>query len=175
MGSEIIRAGGFSGTPASIVIDVYDEANPGTLLATIPNGDISQIGSEDIWICDLRAITPNIGLPEDGAVEQKSFTFIWRDDAGTRLSHAHEVHGVDARLEVSRRYRRETPIYPSTTVPLRGITQNVIDAGLPSYVKVEVAADLDFATPPATYYDVYTYDSSGRIATRTPALTPPSP
>lgn len=175
MPKHIVKAGGFTGTPSSVVIDVYDDEAPAVLLATIPNANITRVAATDVYVCNLKTITPNIGLPEDGSLTEKFYTLIWRDDTGVKIIGDYAARGFLWAPDGSSREIRETPIYPSATVPSRGITQNVIDAGKPSYMKVELAPDLDFATPTLTYYLIFAYDSDGRVASRTPSLTPPSP
>ena len=174
MPKQIIDAAGLFGTPASVQIEVYDEESPGALLATIPNVNIQQIAATDAYVCNLKTITPNIGLPEDGSATERRYMFVWKDNSLARIPSSYRASGLAADQD-ARRWRRETPIYPSTTVPSRGITQNVIDAGKPSYIKVETAPDLDFASAPDLWYEVFVYDVQGRVASRTPSLTPPSP
>lgn len=175
MPKHIIKAQGLLGTPSSVVIDVYDDENPGVLLATIPNANIQRIGATATYVCNLKTITPNISLPEDGSTAEKFYTLIWKDSTGIEIVGDYAARGAFGAADGSGKDVKETPIYPSTTVPSRGITQNVIDAGKPSYVKVEVAPDLDFATPASTYYRIFHYDAEGRVSSVIPSLSPPSP
>ena len=174
---HIAKAGGLTGTPTSVSIAVYDEDTPGSLLATIPNADIQRIGTEDVYQVDVRAssVAASLLLPKDGEHLVKVYTFVWTDDAANKTFTTERISGLDARTALDRRYRKETPVYPSTTDPSRGITSAVIAAGKPSYLKVEESPDPDdFSVPVATYYEIFAYDASGRVSSKTPSTTPPA-
>lgn len=66
-----------------------------------------------------------------------------------------------------------TVVYASSTVPSRGITAQVIAARSPSYIKHEVK--LDGGSVVFTWYQVFYYDSAGRVSRTPRTLTPPSP
>jgi hypothetical protein len=52
----------------------------------------------------------------------------------------------------------------------------VIAAGKPSYMKVELSPNIDdFTTPAFTYYEVFYYDTAGRVEKRQPSSTVPNP
>lgn len=174
MPKHVVHAGGLAGTPASVVCDVYDAESPGAVLATIPNSDIDQVGSSDIFACNLKLISVDIGLPEDGELVERLYILVFRDDVPIKVSQLYSATGLGTG-EAGAAGTRETPIYPSTTVFSRGITQNVIDAGKPSYIKVEIAPDGNFAAPARTFYWVFAYDEQGRVASKTYSDIPPSP
>lgn len=175
---HIALAGGLTGTPSSVTVDVYGEDDPSTKLATIPNGDVSRVGTTDVYQVDLRnnTVTASLLLPKDGEHLEKVFTLVWADDAPSSILSTERVSGVNTRQQLDRRFRKETPVYPSTTVPSRGITVAVISAGNPNYLKVEESPDPDdFSTPISTYFEVFAYDSQGRVSSKTPSTSVPSP
>ena len=179
MGSKhIALAGGLTGTPSSVTVDVYGEADPSTKLATIPNGDVSQVGTTNVYQVDLRgtSVAASLLLPKDGEHLKKVYTLLWSDNAANEIVSQERVSGVSTRQQLDRRYRKETPVYPTTAVPSRGITSTVIAAGNPSYLKVEESNDPDdFSSPVGTYYEVFAYDTLGRVSSKTPSTTIPSP
>jgi hypothetical protein len=174
---HIAIAGGLTTpNPTSVVVDVYSEL--GALLATIPNADVDRVGSTDVYLCDLRAasVAGSLALPADGKHEEKTYLLIWRDDQSNAISAVERVSGTAGRLAIDRMFRRETPVYPSTTVPSRGITAAVMAAGKPSYMKVELSPDIDdFSDPAFTYYEVFHYDDAARVEMREPSSTIPNP
>lgn len=173
---EIIRAMITSAVPASVTIDVYEE--DGNLLDTIPNGDIVQVGALDLFQCDVRgsSVAGSLGLPKDGEHLSKDYTFVWNSSTGSPVFTSFRISGVQDRVALDRMFRKETPVYPSTTVPARGITSAVIFAGKPSYIKVELSPDIDdFGTPIFTYFEIFYYNAQGLVETRLPSSTPPSP
>lgn len=173
--SEVAKACGLTGTEASVVVDVYDDASPGALLDTIPNGDVSRVGSTDCYQTDLAATGAAIGFPDGGDPLVQGYTLVFRDDAGNSVELTTQVHGLVGADAKSGRCEKATPVYASTSVPERGITAQVIEQGKPSYLKIDVACDLDFDTPSATYYEVMRYDAEGRVESRTPSGSVPSP
>lgn len=67
----------------------------------------------------------------------------------------------------------QTVVYTATPIPSRGITSAVINRGNPSYVKHEVK--LDFGSVAYTWYQVFYYDTSGRVDHYVRQATVPSP
>lgn len=66
-----------------------------------------------------------------------------------------------------------TVVFTATPIPARGITQAVINRGNPSYLKHEIK--LDSGTAVFTYYQVFYYDTSGRVERTARSLTIPNP
>lgn len=177
MASQHIASASMTGTPASVTVDVYDASNPTAKLATIPNSDVKRVGTETTYTVDLRnnSVVSSLGLPADGSHEMKDFVLIWKDDV-TSFAVAERVLGTASRESLDRTYRKETPIYATAPVPTRGITQAVINDGKPSYIKVELSPNVDdFSSPAETYYEVFKYDSLGRVESKTPATAAPNP
>ena len=175
---HIAKAGGLTGAPSSVNIDVYDEDTPGALLVNIPNADISQVGTTDVYQVDLRntSVTATLALPKDGEHKERAYTLVWKDDAANAKFATELVNGVASLRSVDRLFRRETAIYPTTTIPSRGITEAVRGAGKASHLVVDLSPDPDdFSTPAFTYYEILVYDGLGRASTRTPSTTPPNP
>lgn len=167
-----VQAAGLIGSAGSVVVDVYDAAAPGALVATIPNGSVSRLGTSDTYQVNL-AVIAGIGYPAAGDPREKHYVLNFRDDASSSSWVSKTVLGLAGAHALSGRCERATPVYPDIPIPSRGVTQAVINAGKPSYVKIEVSAALDFETPDLTYYEVYRYDSSGRVLSRTPSTTIP--
>lgn len=172
MPKHIVKAAGLAGNEASVIIEVYDDENPGSILATIPHADIERVGLSNTYVCDLKALSVDIDLPEDGSLAEKFYTLIWKDDTGVDVVGDYQARGYIWPIGDK---PREIPIYPSTTVFSRGITQNVIDAGKPSYIRREYAPDGDFDNPALVDYEIFEYDAQGRVSKKTPSATPPAP
>ena len=176
---HIVKAGGLTGTPGSVVIDVYGEDDPSTKLATVPNGDVQRVGTSNVYQCDLRAssVAAALLLPKDGEHLSQSYSLVWKSDApGNEIFGSTVVGGTQDRLAIDRMFRQESLVYPSTPVPERGITLREVHGKRPSYVKVELFADpSDLSTPAATYFEVYHYNADGSVQKRAPSPTAPSP
>lgn len=173
--NHYVKACGLTGTPSSVVADVYVDSAPGSILATIPNGDVDRIGTTDCYQADLATTGAAIGYPNDGDPTEKSYTVRFRDDATNVVSLTEVVAGIVGPDAKSGRCERATPIYAASPIPERGITQQVIAQGKPSYMKIDVDCSGAFSAPPVTYYEVFRYDGSARVESRTPSATVPSP
>jgi hypothetical protein len=171
---HIAGASGLTGAANSVTAVVYGEA--GTSLATIPNGDIQRVGTESAYQVDLYAcsVAASLGLPKDASPEEKQYTLVWTDGAPSKVITRELVQGSRGRLELGAQVYRETVIYPSTTIPSRGITAQVISQEKPSYIQREYSKD-GFASIAFTVYEIFFYDSAGRVQRREPSATPPNP
>ncbi len=172
---QFAKACTLTGTPGSVVVDVYDDlsgVNPTPILTTIPNGSIKRMGSTDCYRFDLSTVG-GIDWPAPGDPTEEHFTLVWRDDAGTEVMATESVGGVVGPAPTSFLCTRETPIYPTVPVPGAGITSTVIAKGNPRAVKVDVDCDLVFSPPDYTFFYLLEYDSQGRVSKRTPSLTAP--
>ena len=168
-----------NGDPESVFIDVYADSAPGTIVATIPNGDIQQVGSELLYLCDLyqSSVAGALELPSDASPVEKGYTLIWQSDVpGLKVARREFVSGIQGRLALDRMFRRERPVYPSAPIPERGLTQSVIDKGGASYMRVDFHPVLGTTSDPAfTYYEVLYYDSNGRVEEKRSSTVVPSP
>ena len=173
--SHYVQACGLAGTPASVVVDVYDAASPGSLLATISNGEVVRIGTTTCYQTNLSTTSAAISFPSASSPVQKSYVLHFRDDASGSAWTAETVLGIPGGLAISGRCEKASPVYAGSPIPGRGLTQAVINAGKPSYMRIDVSCTLDFGAPDATYYEVYSYDASGRLLARTPSSSAPSP
>lgn len=173
--SHISKACGLTGTDTSVVADVYADASPGLLLATIPNGDVTRIGTTDCYQVDLATTGAAISYPGPEDATEKGYTLIFRDDATNYVEATELVLGVAGADAKSGACEKVTPVYPTVSIPSRGITSQVIAQGKPNYMTVEVDCTLAFSAPPVTYYEVFAYDIQGRVEHRTPSATIPSP
>jgi hypothetical protein len=174
---QFAKACDLSGTPSSIVVDVYDDlsgANPTPILHTVPNGNITRLGTTQCYRFDLSTES-GIGWPAKGDPTEHHYTLVWSDDATNIVQATESVGGTVGPPPVSFLCARETPIYPTVPVPGAGITSSVIAKGNPRAVKVDIDCTLGFSPPKYTFYYVLGYDSQGRVSSRTPSLTAPSP
>lgn len=174
---QYAKACALTGTAGSVVVDVYDDLSattPTPILATVPNTSVKKMGTTDCYRIDLAAVS-GIGYPTKGDPTEKHYTLVFRDDAGNAVKTSESVGGTAGPHPISFICARETPVYPTVPVPSRGITSSVIAKGNPSHVKVDVDCTRLFAGAEYTFYYVLSYDLSGRVAARTPSLTPPSP
>lgn len=168
-----IKACGMTGTPSSVVVDVYDDANPGVLLATIPNVDVSPAGPTGCYLANLATTSATIGFPSAGSGDQKNYTLHWRDDAASSVLATETAFGLAAVGGVSGFCEEPTFVYPIAPNLARGITQQVINGGGVDYAIIRVSCSRDFATPDFTYYEIYSYDTTARVSKRTPSITAP--
>lgn len=175
IGNYRAKACGLTGTPSSVVVDVYHDAAPGSILATIPNAQVTRVGTLSCYFVDLATTTAAISYPTavDGA--GKDYTLVFRDDASNQVEVNAPVRGVVGPNAKDLSCERETPVYATVAIPERGITAQTIEQGKPSYIKVEVDCTRAFTSSPVTYYKVLKYNSLGRVESRTPSLTIPSP
>jgi len=173
--AHFVQACGLAGAPASVVVDVYDAAAPGSILATIPNGEVTRIGTTTCYQVNLATTAAAISYPSSSSPVQKSYVLNFRDDASGSVWAAETVLGLPGGLAISGRCEKATPVYAASPIPTRGLTQAVINAGKPSYMRIDVSCALAFGSPDATYYEIYAYDASGRLLSRTPSATMPSP
>lgn len=173
--AHFVQACGLAGSPASVVVDVYDAAAPGSILATIPNGEVTRIGTTTCYQVNLATTAAAISYPASSSPVQKSYVLSFRDDAGGSVWTSETVLGLPGGLAISGRCEKATPVYAASPIPGRGMTQAVINAGKPSHMRIDVSCALNFGAPDATYYEVYSYDASGRLLARTPAASAPSP
>jgi hypothetical protein len=169
------KACGLTGTPSSVVVDVYVDTAPGSILATIPNAQVTRIGTLSCYMVDLATTTAPISYPTSADGLGKDYTLVFRDDA----AHVVEVHapvrGLVGPNAKDLSCEKETPVYASVPIPVLGITAQTIEQGKPWYIRVEVDCTRAFTSPPVTYYKVLKYNSLGRVESRTPSLTPPTP
>lgn len=172
--SHYVQGCGLAGTPGSVVVDVYNAASPGSVLATLPNAVVTRIGTSDCYQVNLTGAS-GVGYPASGDPNEKHYVVNFRDDASTSVWVSETVMGLPGAQAIAGRCEKVTPVYASSPIPTRGITQAAINEGKPSYLRVDVACDLDFTTPDATYYETMIYDSSGRVSSRTPSPSPPAP
>ncbi len=171
------KACALTGTASSVVVDVYDDlsaTNPTPILATISNASVKRMGATDCYRVDLSTVA-GIGYPGPGDPTERHYTLVFRDDAGSAIKITESVGGTAGPHPPSFRCARETPVYASVPIPSRGITSTVIANGNPNYVRVDVDCSLAFAGAEYTFYYVLAYDGSGRVASRTPSTTVPSP
>lgn len=168
------KACGMTGTPSSVVVDVYNDASPGSILATIPNGQVSRFGTTDCYEVNLATTTAAIGYPDDDDPTAKHYTLRFRDDASNVVSLSETVHGLVG-VDAYEMCARETPVYPTVSIPSRGITTQVIAQGKPSYFQIDVDCSGAFTSPPVTFYWIFHYDVAGRVSKRVPSSSPPSP
>jgi hypothetical protein len=173
---HIAGASGLTGAANSVQVAVYGESSTSSPLATIPNGDISRIGTESAYQVDLYAcsVASSLGLPKDASPEEKHYTLVWTDGAPSKVVTRELVQGSRGRLELGAQVVRETVVYPSTTVPTRGITAQVISQEKPSHIRREYSKDA-FSTIAFTVYEIFFYDAQGRVERREPSATPPNP
>lgn len=174
---QYAKACSLTGTSTSVVVDVYDDLSattPTPILATVPNANVKRMGTTDCYRIDLAAVT-GIGWPTKGDPTEKHYTLVFRDDAAGAIKTSESVGSTSGPHPISFICAREVPVYATVPVPSRGITSTVIAKGNPSHVKVDVDCTLLFAGAEYTYYYVLSYDTSGRVAARTPSLTAPSP
>lgn len=175
---HVAFASGLTGTASSVTIDVYGEDDPTTKLATVPNGDIDQVGSESAYACDLRvsSVAASLGLPKDGEALLKRYLLVWKDDVVNTVFTRETVDGQDGKGAFGNLFVRRTVVFPSTSVPSRGITPEVIKKGKPSYIKFEVSPTIgDYTSPSQTFYEVFYYDSSARVEKTEISTTVPNP
>jgi len=171
--SEVVAACDLSGTPSSVVADVYDALNPTSLLATIPNGEVKRAASTTCYTVDLAATAQAISFPAASNPAEKIYLVIFRDDASNERRAVAAVVGYAGAQD--RSCERETPIYSSTPIPERGLTLALINAGHLSYMKIDVDCARAWSPPARTYYLIPTYNANGTVASWTPSLTIPSP
>jgi len=175
--THYVKACGLTGSPAAVVVDVYDDAAPGSILDTIMNADVDRIGTTDCYQVDLAATAAAIAYPAAGDSTPESYSLTFRDDSGNEVWLTEQVFGMVGALATDRSCERAIPVYPTATVPVRGITQQVIERGSPSYLSIEIDCSRQFTggSITGTYYEVLRYDNQGRVESRTPGATAPSP
>jgi hypothetical protein len=84
--AHIAKAARLAGRPTSVTIDVYSESEPTRRLATVPNRDIARLGDSDVYQVDLLACSVSAVFDgSSGAEAPRSYTLIWRDDAGSQV------------------------------------------------------------------------------------------
>ena len=159
----------------------------GAFLATIPNTDLIQLGSDPVYFVNLYAtsVSAMLGLPDDGSADEKPLFIIWFDEgsddpplAPARKYTYELVSGIQGWLQRDRALKDQTPIYATTSIPARGITPAVIAAGNPSYVRVDYVlpgGDPNSPVVVKTEYEVFAYDTSGRVSRQYTSRTVPSP
>lgn len=165
---------GLVGTPASVVVDVYDSVT-GSLLDTIANGEVIRFGSSDCFTVNLATTVATIGYPAPGSTSEKHYFMQFRDDGAITREREESIFGPVGFGRVSDECVRETAVYPTVVIPSRGIGQREISRGRPNYFQFDVACDRDFDAPDYTYYWVFSYDASGRSSVRFSDTAPPSP
>lgn len=170
------KACGLAGTPSSVTIDVYDDTAPGSVLATILNADVSQLGITDCFVADLTATVAAISFPSVSSVADRSYTLMWDDDVLTDpIVTSEVVIGLTGAARIDLSCVSETPIYATVLVPSRGIDASIIAKNRPSYTRLDYSCSKNFGAPDATFYNVYHYDGFGRVLKREPSDTVPSP
>lgn len=176
IGNYRAKACGITGTPSSVVVDVYHDAAPGSVLATIPNGQVTRIGTLNCYMVDLATTTATITYPTAADGAGKDYTLVFRSDAaGQVVEVSAPVRGVVGPNAKDLSCEKETPVYSTVPIPDRGLTAQTIEQGKPSYIKVEVDCTRAFTSSPVIYYKVLEYNSLGRVESRTPSLSVPSP
>jgi hypothetical protein len=171
---QFTKACGLTGTDTSVTIAVYDDAAPGSLMTTITNADIDQIGTEDCYQTDLAATIAAIAYPVAADGTYQGWTLIWTDDVVNTVMTEEFSRSITGAAALSGGCEKVTPVYPTISIPSRGITPQVIAAGKPNYMTVEGDCSRVFSSS-TTYYEVFAYDGSGRVESRTPSATIPSP
>jgi hypothetical protein len=85
--AHIAKAARLVGSPTSITIDVYRESDPSHKLATVPNRDIARLGDSDVYQVDLLgcSVSSPFETVEGSGSAARSYTLIWRDDAGSQI------------------------------------------------------------------------------------------
>lgn len=164
------EACGLTGTPTSVVVDVYDLAAPGSLLATILNAEVARVATTDCYGVDLATTTATISYPAPSLPTEKHYLLAFRDDAGNEAFAVEQVLGVVDDFDAC---RRETAGYVTTPDLSRGITSQLIQQGVPSHWKIELDCTRQFTAPPVTYYWIFQYDPSGKVSLRDISPTPP--
>ncbi len=130
--------------------------------------------ASDYWCLDLNTVA---GFAPDCS-ETSYLVRFHPDSANCAVSGGTPSLCVDqvvtsGGLQCRDSHDEQTVVYPTVAIPSRGVTASVIIKGNPSYIKHEIK--LDNAPVSFTYYDVFYYDSSGRVERRLRLLTPPSP
>lgn len=174
--AQWLTACGLTGTPSSIVADVYNAAAAAALLATVPNGSFTRVsGTSDCYDFNLAAAS-GIAYPAASDATEKHYVVKFRDDQTNEVWSTATVAGVAGSTgDVPDRCEKPTFIYANSPIGARGLTQSLINEGFPSYTRVDVACDGDFATPDTTYYLIRYYDSTGRDYYTLPSSTVPNP
>jgi hypothetical protein len=174
--AQPLTACGLSGTTTSIVADIYNALAAATLLATVPNGSFTRVsGAGDCYEFNLAAAS-GIAYPAAADAAEKHYVVKFRDNQANEVWATASVSGVAGSSgDVPDRCEKPTFIYANSPIGARGLTQSLINEGFPSYTRVEVACDGDFATPDATYYLIRYYDSTGRDYYTLPSSTVPNP
>jgi hypothetical protein len=85
--AHIAKAARLVGSPTSITIDVYRESEPSRKLGTVPNRDIARLGDSDVYQVDLLgcSVSAAFEVAEGSGPAARSYTLIWRDDAGSQV------------------------------------------------------------------------------------------
>ncbi len=172
---QVVTSGGLTGTATSVEVDVYDNDNPGVLLATIPNADVSEVGSGlGLFMVDLTNLSVSIGYPASTDPLEKSWTLVFKDDAANAIPTTASVSGLPGPKQSSRQVERRDPKYTTTPISARGISNSVINKGEPSYVHVRVSSSLNWTTPDYEYWEVLHYDANARVSSFIPQSTEPA-
>lgn len=174
--AQYSQACGLTGTSSSIVADVYSKSAATALLATVPNGSMTRVaGTSDCYVFAISSAA-GIGYPIASDATEKHFLVKFRDDSANEVWDSVTVAGVaGATGEIPDKCKQETAFYANSPIPSRGLTQRLINEGLPSYIKIDVACDGDFTTPDASFFKVRYYDSTGRRFKEVPSSSAPNP
>jgi len=159
---------GLTGSAASVNIDVYGPN--GVLIGNIVNAKIVRVAMTDTYLVDLRqsALGIDLALPLDG---DKIYDLVWKSDAPAAIHKLEKVQGL---VQLYGEPQRD-PVYPSTTIPTRGITSTVIAQEKASYIRLLFSRTFEFESFDAELFLILYYDESGRLERSMPSTTAPNP
>lgn len=132
-----------------------------TNVATWPASDIYLVRFTDGSSTYNVQYERGLGMPETVRVNLDA-------TVGTRATQA-------TAKQADRASRKPIFHYAGTPILPRGITAGVIARGSPSYVEWRISATRNFAAPDEIVYDIYTYDTSGRVEFVDVSGSPPNP
>lgn len=161
-------------TPAAVVVDVQDVA-VGTQIGNnvaATRGTLDSANA-DYWCVDLDTVS---GFAPD--CDPKAYAVRFVPDAancaaGQSPQLCPELTVASGGAACWASGTDQTVVYTATPIPSRGITQAVINRGNPSYIRHEVK--IDDGVTDFTFYQVYYYDTAGRVDHTTRTLVVPNP
>jgi hypothetical protein len=160
--------------PSAVVVDVFEVG--GTQIGSDVSAAQVQLDAadSDVWQLDLASVS---GFAPD--CDPRSYVVRFVPDAadcsesGTPDQCAEQLVHSGGWLCKVNSDQDQVVTYPTLPIPARGITSAVISRGNPSYITHNVK--IDTASVVFTYYTIFYYDSSGRVAQKLRSLSPPSP